>query len=438
MRHKTSPIDGGVEDLEIDGERDMEEEEENRRERPVIPKVRTMSLLSLGHVPPPVGITADGGVDGAVYVQRQGENKAKARWATVQAATHLIGHMQEVKKEEFVPTGPTPEFIDTWMRFRKDTKYGMKGSRRRAAKQVTAILEHPVSAFRRRMAAVRNTYRGSAVLDAKEAALKASLEAADRKAASERLLRDIADFKAAHSFSAFDSTGSASGSGSGSSTKVDVVKDALGLSSTKATTTSTTTQSQSQSQTQSYIRSRASIRAKTESQRQASLATTRTNKLLYLLYTTDSFVTKATLDRRIDDCLVFEFSRSSASHASKADFAGRVVDYKVLERLAKQKLSGADAGSADNSQISDYESSDEFSLATLGILPKDGAEKLNNSNNNKPAHSHATVFSSRLSSTKGTRSHIAQERRTILADAVNGTIMGRSGVDTIEASVKGQ
>ncbi|ORY37444.1 hypothetical protein BCR33DRAFT_721493 [Rhizoclosmatium globosum] len=299
-----------------------------------------------------------------------------------------------------------------------------------AAKQVTAILEHPVSAFRRRMAAVRNTYRGSAVLDAKEAALKASLEAADRKAASERLLRDIADFKAAHSFSAFDSTGS------GSSTKVDVVKDALGLSSTKTTTSTTTTQSQSQ--TQSYIRSRASIRAKTESQRQASLATTRTNKLLYLLYTTDSFVTKATLDRRIDDCLVFEFSRSSASHASKADFAGRVVDYKVLERLAKQKLSGADAGSADNSQISDYESSDEFSLATLGILPKDGAEKLNNSNNNKPAHSHATVFSSRLSSTKGTRSHIAQERRTILADAVNGTIMGRSGVDTIEASVKGQ
>ncbi|KAJ3009739.1 UNVERIFIED_CONTAM: Calcium-transporting ATPase 10, plasma membrane-type [Siphonaria sp. JEL0065] len=90
-------------------------------DQPVIPKVRTTSLLSMGHVPPPVSY---GGAS-------SGSVKGKSKWTTVQAATHLIGHMQEVKKEEFVPTGPTPEFIDTWMRFRKDTSYSMKSGSRK-------------------------------------------------------------------------------------------------------------------------------------------------------------------------------------------------------------------------------------------------------------------------------------------------------------------
>ncbi|KAJ3065457.1 Calcium-transporting ATPase 10, plasma membrane-type [Podochytrium sp. JEL0797] len=91
----------------------------------MIPKVRTTSLMSAGRR---ASTVSPGAVGGAV--RRSTVSNAKSRWATVQAATHLIGHMQEIKKEEFVPTGPTPEFIDTWMRFRKDTSYAMKGSRR--------------------------------------------------------------------------------------------------------------------------------------------------------------------------------------------------------------------------------------------------------------------------------------------------------------------
>ncbi|ORY37446.1 calcium-translocating P-type ATPase [Rhizoclosmatium globosum] len=103
-----------------------------RRESIVVPKVRTMSMMSASRVTP-TQPTAPENVEVAGAVRRSSivsVGKAKSRWATVQAATHLIGHMQEVKKEEFVSTGPTPEFIDTWMRFRKDTKFGMKGSRR--------------------------------------------------------------------------------------------------------------------------------------------------------------------------------------------------------------------------------------------------------------------------------------------------------------------
>ncbi|KAJ3243306.1 Calcium-transporting ATPase 10, plasma membrane-type [Chytriomyces hyalinus] len=86
------------------------------------PKVRTMSMMSNAEPP---------------RAENSGDQKtASSRWATVQAATHLIGHMSEVKKEEFVPKGPSPEFIDTWMRFRKDASYGTKAASTRNLKQL--------------------------------------------------------------------------------------------------------------------------------------------------------------------------------------------------------------------------------------------------------------------------------------------------------------
>ncbi|KAJ3093894.1 Calcium-transporting ATPase 10, plasma membrane-type [Physocladia obscura] len=122
--------DGGADETETYASN--ERLEKRRYSRDSIPKVRTTSLLGGGG-----GGGADvaddkrrslsslgAGSGGGVGVRR---NKTKARWATIQAATHLIGHMQEVTKEEFVSTGrPTPEFIETWMRFRKDTTYKMK------------------------------------------------------------------------------------------------------------------------------------------------------------------------------------------------------------------------------------------------------------------------------------------------------------------------
>ncbi|KAJ3209185.1 Calcium-transporting ATPase 10, plasma membrane-type [Entophlyctis luteolus] len=80
----------------------------------IVPKVRTTSLMK--------GAEASELNKSQTTVKSSG----KSRWTTVQAATHLIGHMQEVTKEDFVATGPTPEFIDTWMRFRKDATYAMK------------------------------------------------------------------------------------------------------------------------------------------------------------------------------------------------------------------------------------------------------------------------------------------------------------------------
>ncbi|KAI9346505.1 hypothetical protein BDR26DRAFT_931870 [Obelidium mucronatum] len=117
FKPKTSPSDES-EEYDTEKQGSMGSIQHHANDMPNIPKVRQTSLLSIGHNPAPVAIGSQGSV------------KGKSKWATVQAATHLIGHMQEVKKEEFVPTGPTPEFIDTWMRFRKDTSYSMKGSRK--------------------------------------------------------------------------------------------------------------------------------------------------------------------------------------------------------------------------------------------------------------------------------------------------------------------
>ncbi|KAI8617675.1 hypothetical protein BC830DRAFT_1062238 [Chytriomyces sp. MP71] len=80
----------------------------------LVPKVRNLSMMSKGDV---VDNTKLSGVD---------EKTVVSRWATVQAATHLIGDLKVVQKDEFVPQGPSPEFIDTWMRFRKDTSFSTK------------------------------------------------------------------------------------------------------------------------------------------------------------------------------------------------------------------------------------------------------------------------------------------------------------------------
>ncbi|KAJ3266097.1 Calcium-transporting ATPase 10, plasma membrane-type [Chytriomyces hyalinus] len=114
----------GSEEVLIDGTDAVSREKEihePKSKAQLPPKVRTMSILSTAE-PPRDESTEE-------------RKTASSRWATVQAATHLIGHMSDVKKEEFVSKGPSPEFIDTWMRFRKDAMYSTKAGSSRNLRQ---------------------------------------------------------------------------------------------------------------------------------------------------------------------------------------------------------------------------------------------------------------------------------------------------------------
>ncbi|KAJ3319100.1 Calcium-transporting ATPase 10, plasma membrane-type [Blyttiomyces sp. JEL0837] len=53
--------------------------------------------------------------------QQPHHHPQRSKWKTVQSAVVLIGKYQDVQSPDFEAKGPDPDFIETWMRFRKDT-----------------------------------------------------------------------------------------------------------------------------------------------------------------------------------------------------------------------------------------------------------------------------------------------------------------------------
>ncbi|KAJ3009740.1 UNVERIFIED_CONTAM: hypothetical protein HDU68_002515 [Siphonaria sp. JEL0065] len=267
-------------------------------------------------------------------------------------------------------------------------------------------LVNPVDAFRRRMAGVRTDYFAEALLDRKEAAMAKKLRDAENAVKAAALKKDIAAFKRAQAFDWFSDNNSD-----------DVVREALNGSSPSATSSaSSTSKSNSKaSATAAYIASRSAIRAATETRRQEQLRRAREHSLLYLLYATDSFVTRDTLDRRINDCLEYEFSRAAPSNIHKADFASH-ADYNTLARLARQTREKSPAAEKDASE---------------GFIVVGKPE----SANALAPHSHATIFNKRSSTTANAPEDLEKERRSILADVATGKIAGRDGVDIIRESL---
>ncbi|KAI8608372.1 hypothetical protein BC830DRAFT_1174473, partial [Chytriomyces sp. MP71] len=160
---------------------------------------------------------------------------------------------------------------------------------------------------------------------------------------------------------------------------------------------------------------RAAVRAATEARRREQISNQRQQALLYLLYAADSFVTRANLDARIDECFELEYSRSSSS-GKLATFAGRDLDYFTLERLARQKLDGTEAAERDAFDVNKF----------MGVKRENRSFLVE--------HSHATMHESRLNLTRGTQEQIGAERRLILSDIVKGTVVGRDGVGAIKKS----
>ncbi|KAJ3065458.1 hypothetical protein HDU98_011186 [Podochytrium sp. JEL0797] len=295
-------------------------------------------------------------------------------------------------------------------------------------------LVNPVDAFNRRMALLRNRYRGEAILDAKEAAMEHEAQRAAQAARDETVRQDILAFKRAQRFDVFGGEDAAS--------QKDAVRDALLGVAPSASARATSANANDTDSTSAYVAKRKTLRHATEAARQAQLAARREHALLYLLYAADSFVTKTNLDKRINECLEF-----GNSQGTKADFAGRSLDYTTLARLARQKLDSSDLAlmAQSSSQIGDH-GADDF-----GVNAADNAFSverfINFGKNNSaspsaptpssaPTHTHATMFTNRLSSTRGTRVQIGADRRTILADVAMGTVLGREGPDAIRESVR--
>ncbi|KAJ3210323.1 Calcium-transporting ATPase 10, plasma membrane-type [Dinochytrium kinnereticum] len=50
----------------------------------------------------------------------------RSRWRTLRSAAALIGQFQEVQNPSFQKSGPDPDFMKSWLRFRKDVKFSTK------------------------------------------------------------------------------------------------------------------------------------------------------------------------------------------------------------------------------------------------------------------------------------------------------------------------
>ncbi|KAI9346504.1 hypothetical protein BDR26DRAFT_855688 [Obelidium mucronatum] len=261
-------------------------------------------------------------------------------------------------------------------------------------------LVNPVSAFRKRMAAVRTNYYAEALLDRKEAALVKAQQAKERAAKEAALLADIAAFKRSQEYNSF---AAAAAEAEAETEADDPIRAALGADSTDP---APAPHQQAQA---AYIARRAAIRAATETARQTQLQQARERSLLYLLYATDSFVTLETLDDRIDKCLQSKHSAGPSSLA-KADFSAG-TSFSTLARLAKQ-VQGA--------------SSDASDVEAYSALPN-GVET--------SSHSHAAMVLKKQSPTSNTSKDLERERRGILSDIALGRVAGRDGPDTIKASV---
>ncbi|KAI8835029.1 hypothetical protein BJ741DRAFT_709407 [Chytriomyces cf. hyalinus JEL632] len=277
------------------------------------------------------------------------------------------------------------------------------------SRKLNVRLIPPQFAHKEQLRVLRNTYRANALLDAKEAAMEAQVLADKRRAQETKMREDILAFKR-------DQRRSFSDIGDGGS-DVDPIKEALGINLAAPKTPKRTDNA-------IYIAERAKIRAETEANRQMQVSKHRENALLYLLYASDSFVTRSNLDKRIDECLAHEFSPTPTASAPRAGFAGKEVGYATLHRLAREKLAGTD---------------NPFSNDQTGSIDVEkfmGAGQIQTDKDALPHHTHATVYEARMSSVRGTRPEIGALRRVILSDAAKGTVAGRDGIEAIAAGIK--
>ncbi|KAJ3391848.1 hypothetical protein HDU84_005199 [Entophlyctis sp. JEL0112] len=291
------------------------------------------------------------------------------------------------------------------------------------------------------MAALRNTYRAEAILDAKEAAMARAREAAHREARARAVADEIARFRAAAASAAAAGGPHAHFQDDSSSMRRDSApRDAIADALTAVQGTKETASARSRSKDNgysAYVEQRRGIRRETEVQRQEHLAERRRHSLLYLLHAADSFVTKTNLDQQIDKCLGLGTSPplpycfivrgttkklillflDNSSMTFSSTFSWGDHSYISLLRAAKQKVDGSEI----------FISNDERRMDARNMkgIDTDGLSTA-------MAHTHETIQSQRLSSARNTLAGIAGERRAILADVARGTVMGRDGFDHFE------
>ncbi|KAJ3128631.1 hypothetical protein HK100_009067 [Physocladia obscura] len=329
-------------------------------------------------------------------------------------------------------------------------------------------LVNPVHEFKQTMKVVRKRFLGEAVLDAKEAVLIRQAATAKRHEQAERMREDIAAFKAATRAEQQQLLG---GNSSRSSDVDAVIGDALGLQGNRQRHKRERGGGENDEKTggakrllAKFVGQRREARAAGEAARQAALGEDRRRALLYLLHTSDSFVTRATLDARIDACWANQYATALPSASStRTPFAGPALDHATLERLAVQALAAAAAkkGAARpanydafanapaapspnaaayayafaldaDDAAGDAATTDAGSAASqiefLMRPPRDPSAPPA-----KAPHSHASFLAARLSPSKGAPHEVATKRHAILSDLALAQVAARPGLADIAA-----
>ncbi|KAJ3316713.1 hypothetical protein HDU76_001594 [Blyttiomyces sp. JEL0837] len=282
-----------------------------------------------------------------------------------------------------------------------------------------------------RMRALRKHYRAESFINEKQRQLELERERQEREEQKQRLAEDIKAFKALRSRS-FDQMGSSSSD----SAAQTVIEDALDNPVEKASTSSSTDDIASslinpssksttidphQQKIQQYKSLRRKTRFQTELSKQSDLSKSRLDSMLYLLHSTQSFITYDNLESRLKEA--FGSTESSMNFlTSRMKFP----TYDTVEAAALEKIEKMGAmKQSTHAQESTSTSTSKSTLFAEQVVPASSSSINIRTDNNASGGSN-----------DGDANNMIVTRAVLLEDELKGTLGGKVGVDIVKEYIE--